>query len=47
MIFLGRDAHTEGVSEIYRLFYPSAVVSYWVQLSPNGGVQDVSFSRED
>ncbi len=47
MIFLGRDAHTEGVSEIYRLFYPSAVVSYWVQLGSNGDVQDVSFSRED
>lgn len=47
MIFVGRDAHTEGVWEIYRLFYPSAVVSYWVQLSKNDLVQDVSFSRED
>ncbi len=47
MSFVGRDAHTEGVSEIYRLFYPSAVVSYWVQLGKDNLVQDVSFSRED
>lgn len=43
MRFVGRDAHTE----IYRLFYPSAVVSYWVQLDKTGLLQDVTFSRED
>lgn len=47
MIFLGRDSRTEAVSEIYRLFYPGAVVAYWVQIDPDGRVSDVSFSRED
>jgi D-alanyl-D-alanine carboxypeptidase len=47
MIFVGRDSRTEGVSEVYRLFYPTAVVSYWVDLDRQGLVQDVSFSRED
>ena len=47
MIFLGRDSRTEAVSEIYRLFYPNAVVSYWVTLDRSGRVSDISFSRED
>jgi D-alanyl-D-alanine carboxypeptidase len=47
MIFVGRDSHTEGVSEIYRLFYPNAVVSYWIGLDNAGRVESISFSRED
>jgi D-alanyl-D-alanine carboxypeptidase len=47
MIFVGRDSRTEAVSEVYRLFYPTAVVSYWIQFDPHGLVQGVSFSRED
>jgi D-alanyl-D-alanine carboxypeptidase len=47
MIFVGRDSSTGGVSEGYRLFYPAAVVSYWMQFDPHGLVQGASFSRED
>ncbi len=47
MIFLGRDSRPGAVSEIYRLFYPAAVVSYWVEVDPDGRVSDISFSRED
>jgi CubicO group peptidase (beta-lactamase class C family) len=47
MIFVGRNSDSAGITEDYRLFYPSAVVAYWVEFSPDGRVDSVSFSRED
>jgi CubicO group peptidase (beta-lactamase class C family) len=47
MIFVGRDSRTEAVSEVYRIFYPTAVVSYWISFDRMGKVAGLSFSRED
>jgi CubicO group peptidase (beta-lactamase class C family) len=47
MIFLGRESTPSVASEYYRLFYPNAVVSYTVEVGPDGRLSDVEFSRED
>lgn len=47
MVFVERDADTSGVYEIYRLFYPQAVVSYSVRFDAEGRAQEIDVSRED
>ena len=46
-VFVGRVSDSSGLTDVYRLFYPAAVVSYSLSLDQSGKIQAFTLSRED